>query len=73
VEQEIVVLVNENDVPLKTEIGGVEVLSTAYKTVTRTVSTVVTIPTEPPAEEPAKRDHHNHLEAHKRHQHGHAH
>ncbi|KAL2862564.1 DUF1996 domain-containing protein [Aspergillus lucknowensis] len=72
VEQEIVVLVDENDVPVKTETGGVEVLSTAYNTVTRTVDTVVSLPTEPSAQEaPAKRDHHDHLEAHKRHQHGH--
>ncbi|KAL2793400.1 hypothetical protein BJX66DRAFT_306094 [Aspergillus keveii] len=71
VEQQIVVMVDENDVPVKTETGAVEVLSTAYKTVTRTVDTIVTIPTEPPAEAPAKRDHHDHLKAHKRHQHGH--
>ncbi|KAL2813195.1 hypothetical protein BDW59DRAFT_34900 [Aspergillus cavernicola] len=72
VEQEVVVLVDENNVPLKTEVGGVDVLSTVYNTLTRTVSTVVTLATEAPAEQPVKR-HHDHLEAHKRHQHGHAH
>ncbi|KAL4867490.1 hypothetical protein BDV12DRAFT_171291 [Aspergillus spectabilis] len=75
VEQEIVVMVDENDLPLKTETGAVEVLSTDYNTVTRTVDTVVTVPTEPPvepaAEQPVKR--HDHLAAHKRHQHGHGH
>ncbi|KKK17434.1 hypothetical protein P175DRAFT_0532474 [Aspergillus ochraceoroseus IBT 24754] len=69
VEQEIVVLVDENNHPLTTETGGLETLSTAYSTITRTVSTVVTIPTEPPA----KREKHDHLAAHKRHHHGHSH
>ncbi|RDW93055.1 DUF1996 domain-containing protein [Aspergillus mulundensis] len=71
VEQEVVVMVDENGNPLKTEVGGVDVVSTDYNTVTRTVSSVVSIPTAP-AEQPAKR-HHDHLAAHKRHQHGHGH
>ncbi|KAL4994590.1 hypothetical protein BDV10DRAFT_149365 [Aspergillus recurvatus] len=69
VEQEIVVMVDENNVPLKTEVGGVDVVSTDYNTVTRTVSSVVEVPTAPAAE----KRHHDHLAAHKRHQHGHAH
>ncbi|KAI9367308.1 hypothetical protein BJX61DRAFT_317305 [Aspergillus egyptiacus] len=69
VEQEIIVFVNEDNVPVKTETGEVDVLSTVYNTVTRTVSTVVQVPTAP-AEQPVKR-HHDHLEAHKRHNHGH--
>ncbi|KAL3470422.1 hypothetical protein BJX99DRAFT_239528 [Aspergillus californicus] len=72
VEQEVVVMVDGQGVPLKTEVGGVDVLSTVYNTLTRTVSTVVSVPTEQAAEQPVKR-HHDHLDAHKRHQHGHAH
>ncbi|KAL4929696.1 DUF1996 domain-containing protein [Aspergillus undulatus] len=78
VEQEVVVMVDENDVPIKTETREVEVLSTDYNTVTRTVSSVVQVPTDPAAiaaqqaQQPAKR-HHDHLAAHKRHSHGHAH
>ncbi|KAL4790284.1 hypothetical protein BDV19DRAFT_341160 [Aspergillus venezuelensis] len=74
VEQEIVVMVDENDVPFKTETREVEVLSTDYNTVTRTVSSVVQVPTDPAAiaaQKPAKR--HEHLAAHKRHSHGHGH
>lgn len=73
VEEAIVVLVDENDKPLKTETRPVEVVSTDYKTVTRTSSTVVQVlPTETAAQQPAKRQH-DHLEAHKRHSHGHGH
>ncbi|KAL4918450.1 hypothetical protein BDW62DRAFT_65178 [Aspergillus aurantiobrunneus] len=72
VEQSIVVMVDENDVPQKTKTGEVDVLSTDYNTATLTVSSVVGIPTDPAAQQPAKR-HHDHLGAHKRHSHGHAH
>lgn len=70
VEEAIVVLVDDNDKPLKTETRPVEVVSTETKTVTRTSSTVVQVlPTDTA---PAKR-HHDHLAAHKRHSHGHGH
>ncbi|THC89558.1 hypothetical protein EYZ11_010992 [Aspergillus tanneri] len=65
VEQDIIIYVDGQGNPLRTESGTPETISTKTTTVDQVVSTVVSTPTDPPA----KRD--GHARMHKPHRHGH--